>query len=369
MKQYLLRSASMFLLLVIWMTNVQAFQDDEGCLMCHKYPMMGRITGEGVFRSYYIVPGIFEKTVHRNVPCRDCHNYIKELPHKPVKQGVTCNTECHSITNPATGKPFSHKPIYDTYRKSVHGRDKLTKTSDSDKPYCITCHTNPLYNPKEDKPPSKIIDRCVVCHEKRQFAERWYNHTSRRIKEVRRSSEDIVAICSNCHGKKEFIERRKELAKKEGRELGPKFAFAIDSYKDSFHGKLTRIGFTETANCLNCHANEVNYYKSVHEIRPSRDPLSPTHDNNRVKTCQKCHTYADANYAQLDPHPTSDKEDNPFRYFAEMIYNWVGYIVIAGLVGISMFETFGRWRDGVGLFIRQGSSWWRKSKRGRKRVV
>ncbi|MDH5614898.1 MAG: hypothetical protein OEY35_07685, partial [Gammaproteobacteria bacterium] len=101
----------------------------------------------------------------------------------------------------------------------------------------------------------------------------------------------------------------------------------------------------------------------------SRDPLSPTHDNNRVKTCQKCHTYADANYAQLDPHPTSDKEDNPFRYFAEMIYNWVGYIVIAGLVGISMFETFGRWRDGVGLFIRQGSSWWRKSKRGRKRVV
>ena len=108
--------------------------DDEGCLMCHKYPMMGRITDEGVLRSYYVLPHVFSKTVHRNVPCRDCHTYIKKLPHDPVNTGVTCSTECHSIKNPATGKPFSHKTIVNAYSKSVHGRDKVTKGGDADKP-------------------------------------------------------------------------------------------------------------------------------------------------------------------------------------------------------------------------------------------
>ena len=93
-------------------TSYAAFEDDEGCLMCHKYPNMARITDDGARRSYYVMPEVFSNTVHRNVPCRDCHTYIKELPHKPVDTGVTCNTECHSIKNPATGKPFSHGVIY-----------------------------------------------------------------------------------------------------------------------------------------------------------------------------------------------------------------------------------------------------------------
>ncbi|WJW76617.1 hypothetical protein QVG61_05875 [Thiohalobacter sp. IOR34] len=359
----------MFVMSALFAAQAMSFTDDESCLMCHKYPMMGRMTEEGVFRSYFIVPGIFSKTVHRNVPCRDCHNYIKELPHRPVKKGVSCNIECHSINNPATGKPFSHKPIYNTYRSSVHGRDKLAHGADTDKPYCITCHTNPLYNPAESAPPKRIVDRCVVCHEDREFANRWYNHTSRRIREVRRSSEQIVALCSSCHGDPEFIKRRMELAKEEDRELGRKFAFAVESYNESFHGKLTGYGFSKTPNCLDCHASEVNYYRSVHEILPSRDPKSPMHESNRVEACRKCHIYADENYVRLDPHPTSHPQDNPFRYYAELIYNVIGDVVIIGLVGISLFETIGRRRDGVIWKIRHGSSWWRKSPRDRDRIV
>lgn len=367
-RQRTIGSITLWLLALLY-TPAPAFEDDEACLMCHKYPMMGRITEEGVFRSYYIVPEVFARTVHRNVPCRDCHTYIKELPHRPVTTGVTCNTECHSIKNPATGKPFSHEPIYNTYRKSVHGREKIAAHSDTDKPYCVSCHTNPLYNPAEDKPPANIIDRCVVCHEERKFAERWYNHTSRRIREVRRSSQEIVALCANCHGDPKFIERRIENAEKQQREIGPKFAYAVESYKESFHGKLTNYGFGATANCLDCHASQVNYYKSVHEIRPSRDPESPTHESNRVQTCAKCHVYADENYALIDAHPTSHREDNLFRYYAEMIYNIVGEVVIVALIAISLFETFGRRRDGVGWRILHGSSWWRRSKRGRDRIV
>lgn len=346
-----------------------AFEDDDGCLMCHKYPMMARVTDEGVVRSYYVVPEIFARTVHRNVPCRDCHTGITELPHKVSKEGVTCNTVCHSLKNPATGQPFSHKGIYEAYRGSVHGREKLAAGVGADKPYCITCHTNPLYNPAEAAPPEAIVKRCVVCHEDRRFAERWYNHTSRRIREVRRSSVEIVALCSSCHGDKNLVERHLQKARSEGRELGRKFPFAIESYEESFHGKLTKYGFTATANCLDCHADASNYFKTVHEIRPSRDPASPVAAGNRLQTCQRCHTRADANYARLDPHPTSHPLDNPFRYWAEKVYGIVGNVVIVGLVGISLFETFGRRRDGVVWRLRHGSSWWRRSKRGRDRVV
>ncbi|MCW9025661.1 MAG: cytochrome c3 family protein [Gammaproteobacteria bacterium] len=348
--------------------NASEFEDDQGCLLCHKYPKMGRITEDGVRRSYYVMPHVFGSTVHRNVPCTDCHNYIKELPHREVKQGVSCDTECHSIKNPATGNPFSHKAIVDKYNLSIHGRNKEEEGLDADKPYCVTCHHNPVYNPDEDGPPAQIVQRCVVCHEDEKFVKNWYKHTSRRINEVKRSPEEIVALCTSCHGDEQLVQRHLNAAKEEGRDLGRKFEFAARSYAESFHGKVTKYGFNKAANCLDCHADYDNYYLSVHEIRPSRDPASPVHVNRRVETCQRCHPSANENYALIDAHPTGEKDDNPFRYYAEKIYNWVGNIALVGLIGMAMIETFGRRRDGVGWRISRGSSWWKPSRRGRNRI-
>lgn len=340
-----------------------AFEDDEACLMCHKYPKMGRITEDGVQKSYYVIPETFSRTVHRNVPCRDCHNYIEELPHKPVTEGVRCDSQCHSVKNPSTGKPFSHAPIYNTFKQSVHGRDKVAEGLDADKPYCINCHTNPLYNAAEEAPPEHIVERCVVCHEDNNFAEKWYNHTSRRIREVKRSSKEIVALCTSCHGDKDLVQRHQQGAAQEDRPLGPKFAVAAESYTNSFHGKVTKYGNTDAANCLDCHASSNNYYMSVHELRASRDPLSPVHEQNRVQTCRQCHTTADANYAAIDPHPTNKKEDNPFNHYAEMAYNIIGEVVLIALVGLSLFETFGRRRDGARWRFSNGTSWRRRLKK------
>ncbi|VAX10960.1 hypothetical protein MNBD_GAMMA26-1793 [hydrothermal vent metagenome] len=352
------------LLLVLGLPSIAiAFVDDEACLMCHKYPKMGRVTDEGFQKTYYVMPEVFSKTVHRNVPCRDCHYYIKQLPHRPVTEGVRCDRECHSIENPSTGKTFSHKSIYDTFKKSVHGREKLETGLDNDKPYCITCHTNPLYNEEEDAAPKKITDRCVVCHEDEKFAVKWYNHTSRRIREVKRDSLEIIELCSRCHADQEMIRRHKDDADKTGRELGEKYTIAAESYKKSFHGKVTKYGNTQAANCLSCHASPDNYYMSVHELRPSRDPLSPVNKNNRVQTCRQCHKTADANYAAIDPHPTHDKELNKFNYYAEIIYAIVGDVALIALVGLSLFETIGRRRDGIAWVLRNGTTWRCRSRR------
>jgi len=358
----------LFLLLLMQSNLVSSFEDDSGCLLCHKYPKMGRIDENGVKRSYYVMPGVFGSTVHRNVPCTDCHNYIKQLPHKPVKTGVSCDAECHSIKNPATGKNFSHSSVYDKYKGSVHGREKIEQGLDSDKPYCITCHTNPIYNPNETEPPKRIIDRCVVCHEDREFVTNWYKHTSRRIREVKRTPEEIVQLCSNCHSDESLLQRHEKAASEEGRELGRKFSIAVESYDESFHGKVTKYGFTKAANCLDCHAKEDNYYMNVHDIRASRDPESPMHSSNKVETCRKCHIHADENYAELDPHPTSKKADNPFRYYANIIYSWVGDIVLVLLISMALIETIGRRRDGVSWSLRKGSSWWHRSSKSKDRI-
>lgn len=355
------------ILVLLYSGQVAAFTDEEGCLLCHKYPKMGRVTEDGARRSYYVMPHVFGTTVHRNVPCRDCHNYIKELPHREVKEGVRCDSECHSVKNPATGKNFTHKPIADVYNKSVHGREKNETGLEADKPYCITCHTNPVYNPSEDVPPKRIIDRCVVCHEDREFVKSWYNHTSRRIREVKRSSQEIISLCSSCHEDKQLVDRHMKAAEQKGEKLGDKFVIAVKSYNDSFHGKVNRYGFSKAANCLDCHADYNNYYLSVHEIRPSRDPLSPIFKDNRHKVCQRCHTYANENYSTIDPHPTKDKDTNPFIFYAEQIYNWIAYVVIVALVGLALFETWGRRRDGACWRLRHGSSWWRRSRKRKDR--
>ena len=354
---------------LLFTNNCLAFEDDEGCLLCHKYPKMGRITDEGTRRTYYVMPHVFGSTVHRNVPCTDCHTYIKQLPHRDVETGVTCDSECHSIKNPATGKPFSHKAVVEQYQLSTHGREKIAEGPDADKPYCVTCHRNPLYDPNEEEPPKRIVQRCVICHEDSKFVENWYKHTSRRIREVKRSPEEIVALCSSCHGDKRMVERHLKAAEEEGRELGRKYAYAVESYKASFHGKVTHYGFRKAANCLDCHVDQDNYYLSVHFIRPSRDPQSPVSSERKVKTCKRCHTLANESYAALDPHPSNDQLESPFRYYAEVTYNWVGDIAIVLLVSMGLLETVGRRRDGAVWHLRNGSSWWGRSRRGRNRII
>ena len=108
---------------------------------------------------------------------------------------------------------------------------------------------------------------------------------------------------------------------------------------------------------------------NVHDIRPSRDKQSPVHIDNKVETCRQCHTHADNNYAGLDPHPSSKKEASPFRYYASSVYDWIGNSVIVLLMAMGVIETVGRRRDGACWLLTKGSSWWRKSKKSKDRIV
>ena len=63
----------------------------------------------------------------------------------------------------------------------------------------------------------------------------------------------------------------------------------------SMHSMLTDHGFAAAAKCSACHGS--------HDTLPVDDPNSRVAaGQNRLHTCQKCHTYATKNVAQFDPH-------------------------------------------------------------------
>ncbi|MBI2369382.1 MAG: hypothetical protein HYV08_03945, partial [Deltaproteobacteria bacterium] len=112
------------------------------------------------------------------------------------------------------------------------------------------------------------------------------------------------------------------------KECGTCHAESLRTYRDTFHGQVTALGFTRVARCSDCHG--------AHGIRPSRDPRSPVHLANRVATCRKCHASANVNFAKYDPHADPDnRARNPLLYYAARFMTWL----LAGVFGFFGVHT------------------------------
>jgi hypothetical protein len=83
----------------------------------------------------------------------------------------------------------------------------------------------------------------------------------------------------------------------------------LKTYRDTFHGQATKLGYRAVAVCADCHGN--------HKILPASDPASPIAQGNLVTTCGKCHEGANANFVKYDPHADKHNPDrNAALYYA-----------------------------------------------------
>ena len=83
----------------------------------------------------------------------------------------------------------------------------------------------------------------------------------------------------------------------------------IATYRDTFHGKVTNLGYTQVATCAACHG--------AHAMLPASDPASKISAKNRLATCQACHPGASASFASWDPHANKhDRARSPLYYWA-----------------------------------------------------
>jgi cytochrome b subunit of formate dehydrogenase len=97
-------------------------------------------------------------------------------------------------------------------------------------------------------------------------------------------------------------------------------------YFDTFHGKVSTLGYQKTAKCYDCHG--------AHDILPIADPRSRLSRNNIVGTCAKCHTGSHRRFAGYLTHATHhDPDKYPFLFYTfwGMTSLLVGTLVISGL--------------------------------------
>ena len=108
--------------------------------------------------------------------------------------------------------------------------------------------------------------------------------------------------CGRCHG---------EIAK---------------TYFDTYHGKVTQLGYTKTAKCYDCHG--------AHDILRVSDARSHLSRQNVVATCQKCHPGATRRFAGYLSHATHhDPKKYPWLFwtFWGMTSLLIGTFVVGGV--------------------------------------
>lgn len=325
--------------------------DKENCLMCHKYRQLGRIDEEGRKRNYNVSEILYARSIHKNVPCRDCHTSITKLPHDPIKEEVNCANECH-IKPPFAKENFSHKKIIEVYDKSVHGiKEDDTPELKSVKPYCKYCHLNPLYTIEEERSVFQTrLSRCLNCHERKGVTGA-YMHISHRLKtKTSRSPQEIVQMCSkNCHA--DTVLMKKFNVSRESLE-------SVETYNESIHGKSVTLGSHNAADCVSCHATS-----AIHDIYKKDNPLSTVHEKNKAETCTQCHENVNSRFIQIDVHSAITREEKPVLYFVNLGLTFAFYGSVFGLLGLLSLETFGRKKDGIKWQLRHGTTWRGLSKR------
>jgi hypothetical protein len=325
--------------------------DKKNCLMCHKHRFIGRIDENGKRWNYNVDELHYSQSVHQAIDCDDCHTYITKIPHDPVTQEVNCATQCH-IKPPFSQDKFSHEKIVGIYNGSAHGiHPQDSAQLRNAKPYCKFCHENPLYNriPEENISYDVTLRRCLNCHPQSGVVQAYKHITHRLRKKTSRSSQEIVKLCAKCHQNVALMQKLK---------VSPKAVEAVATYNQSIHGKLVRLGSKKAADCISCHASN-----ALHDIYKKDSPQATINTANIEKTCRQCHAKTNNWFIKIAVHPSLEHKDNPIIHLMSIFLQLAIYGTVISMVGLMLFETFGRRREGIRLVLVNGTSWRAKTKK------
>lgn len=337
--------------LMVMPVSAEPTLDNTTCLTCHggKRGKLELVGADGKPRELRkVAPDKFGKSVHAQMQCVACHTDIKDKPEKakahakdPAQplQKVDC-AGCHQQLweqtqklgkgNERPGLGVVAKNIED-YKKSFHARpnaDDKTKPNAS----CDNCHDTHSFNVPAKNTPLytqwrlSIAETCgAVCHTEQLETYLGSVHGQENSKKLLAQG----AVCSDCHTAHGVSNTSGDPFKQVvSKNCGNCHEDKLKTYKDTFHGRINTLGYTNTAKCYNCHGS--------HEILKVDDPKSTVHPDNRLKTCRSCHSVekglADvpAGFATFQPHGNT----HDFKRYPEMWISW--QIMVQLLVG-----TFG----------------------------
>jgi cytochrome b subunit of formate dehydrogenase len=321
--------------------------DNATCLTCHD-GTKGKVEKTGTAGKpqpvHAIPPDKYAKSVHARMECVACHAEIKDNADKgshALAEGVKkpdCAT-CHQELWDQTEKRgrAAERPVLgvvakniEAYKKSFHARpnpDDKTKPNAG----CDNCHDTHAFNvpakgtPEQTQWRLSISPMCGTCHTDQLEAYQGSVHGQENAKNMLAQA----AVCSDCHTAHAISNTSGDPFKLlVSSNCGNCHKQELETYKDTFHGSITTLGYSYTAKCYDCHGS--------HEIKRVKDPESKVSAENRLKTCQNCHNAkkgladAPAGFASFQPH------GNPhdFNKYPQI---WAAFQLMTGL----LVGTFG----------------------------
>jgi hypothetical protein len=281
-----------------------------------------------------------------NAPtCKDCHGNHGILGRKdPKSQTFAINIpnlcgKCHREGEKAAVKyTGSEKNIVNNYTESIHGKG-LLKSGLTVTATCTDCHTAhkelPHTNPESSINRNNISNTCGTCHH--GIEEQFENSVhSPRVTET----DKQLPVCYDCHSAHEIKRADSEGFKLEiMSQCGRCHEQIAETYFDTYHGKVSQLGYTKTAKCYDCHGS--------HDILPVTNPKSRLSRQNVVETCKTCHPSANRQFAGYLTHAT---HHDPVKYpilfwvFWGMTGLLLGTFIIAGLHTLLWLPRSLEWR-------------------------
>jgi cytochrome b subunit of formate dehydrogenase len=326
---------------------------NERCLRCHGKDGFSREDVFGRERDLHVTADAFHDSVHGGQDCVGCHQDITKVPHrKGIERKVGC-VECHmeewgklqsGEVNAEETKLDKVVEHIQSYMDSMHARPRLDDQSRTNAT-CYNCHGSHAIQPVNRAERSdnylNFPNVCGTCHSDELDVYKTSVHGMEWSQ-----GNTVAAVCSDCHS-------RHGVASVSGansrvditHNCGNCHTDSLDSYANTYHGKITQLGYGETAKCYDCHG--------AHQIKRLDDPDSLMNVNNRLETCQNCHEGAPAGFITFQPHGNS----HDFEKYPQM---WLATKFMIGLL-LGTFSFF--WLHSALWFYRE----WKDRKEGKNR--
>jgi nitrate/TMAO reductase-like tetraheme cytochrome c subunit len=310
------------------------------CAMCHDEP------AQQYLRSSHARPRA-ANGVQPGATCADCHGGVHELLARSHPDSLanklniaeTC-ARCHGNTGPITLPDGRSAAVAQSFIDSIHGQ-ALERKGLVVAPTCSDCHNShaivPTSSPESPVFHTNVPATCGTCHEgiRHEFAEGVHGTALA----AGNAQAPNCASCHNAHGIERTETANWQLHAIE--ECGTCHTESLATYRDTFHGKVTALGFTPVAKCADCHA--------PHRIFGQADARSMVAEANLVQTCGQCHPRANANFVKYSPHANKhDKARLPALYYTARFMQALLVFVFA-FFGVHTAMWFSRGRAGARL--------------------